>query len=416
MSAWLASAILSSWTRFERQMAGSLQHAVRINMRIELAASVMFGLHYAVIQFIPVVLRRQGASPELLALFGSQSYLSLILAGFVAFGLGRRHPMRFVTACWLIGRSAFLWMAFVSQLGWFLTVTVVYQLMESFPGPIYARIVQTVYPAENRGQVMSLIKQGMALTLLLMTPLAGYLLDRYGYQVLFPAAGLAGIASALFFTRLRVDTHNLLPAKRPALRFAWRIAAQDRRFATYLSGVVFFGLGGLIGTALYPLVQVDRLGLSYTELGWLGLIQSLCWLLSYFYWGRAVDRRGGVRSLQLCALFNAVVPLGYIWSTSGWMLVPSFIAIGLTNAGTDIGFINAGIQLADPARVPEYSATQAMVIGLRGIAGLYLGVALHNFGVPLEIIFTLAVAFNLIAVWIFGRVAHDQTGDRTRAV
>ena len=397
-------------------MVGSLRHAVRINMRIELSASVLFGLFYAVIQFIPVVLRRQGASPELLALFGSQSYLSLILAGFVAFGLGRRRPMRFVTACWLIGRSAFLWMAFVSQLGWFLVVTVVYQLLESFPGPIYARIVQTVYPAEHRGQVMSLIKQGMALTLLLATPLAGWLLDRYVYQALFPMAALAGVASALLFTRLRVDTRNLLPAQRPSLGFAWRIPSQDRRFAVYLSGVICFGLGGLIPTALYPLVQVDRLGLSYTELGWLGVIQSLVWLLSYFYWGRSIDRRGGVRSLQLCALFNAVVPLGYIWVSSGWMLVPSFIAIGLVNAGTDIGFINAGIQLADPARVPEYSATQAMVIGVRGIAGLYLGVALHNVGMPLEWIFALAVGFNLIAVWIFGRVARYQTDDRTRAV
>jgi predicted MFS family arabinose efflux permease len=395
-------------------VAGFLEPVVRRNMRIELAASVLYGLFYAVVQFIPVVLRRQGATPELLALFGSQSYLSLILAGVVAFWLGRKHPMRFVAACWLIGRSAFLLMAFVSQLGWFLVVTVVFQLLESFPGPIYARIVQTVYPAELRGRVMSLIKQGMALTLLLMTPLAGRMLDLFGYQVLFPLAALAGIAATLLFTRLRLDAANLLPAQRPSLRFVWRIPAQDRRFAVYLAGVVFFGLGGLLGSALYPLVQVDRLGLSYTELGLLALIQSLVWLLSYFYWGRAIDRGGGVRSLQLCAAFNAVVPLGYIWASQGWMLVPSFIAIGLTNAGTDIGFINAGIQLADPARVPEYSATQAMVIGLRGISGLFLGVALHNLGMPLEIIFALAVGFNLIAVWVFGRVANEQTSDRTR--
>ena len=416
MAAWFHAAILHSWDRVERQMVGSLQHTVRINMRIELGASILFGLFYTVIQFIPVVLRRQGASPELLALFGSQSYLSLILAGFVAFGFGRLHPKRFAAACWLIGRSSFVWMAFVSQLGWFLAVTVVYQLMESFPGPIYARIVQKIYPAQHRGQVMSVIKMGMALTLVVLTPLAGYLLDRYGYQVIFPAAALAGVGSALLFTRIHVDTRDLLPAQRPSLGFAWRIPAQDRRFAIYLLGVIFFGLGGLVGTALYPLVQVDRLQLSYTDLGLLALVQSFCWLFSYFYWGRAVDRRGGVRTLQLCAIFNAIIPLGYIFATGGWMLVPSFIAVGLTNAGTDLGFINASIQLADPARVPEYSATQAMVIGLRGIAGLYLGVGLNNVGVPLGVIFALAIGFNLIAVWIFGRVAHGQASDRARPV
>ena len=43
---------------------------------------------------------------------------------------------------------------------------------------------------------------------------------------------------------------------------------------------------------LYPLVQVDRLQLSYSQIGLLGLVESLTWCLSYLLWGRTIDRRG----------------------------------------------------------------------------------------------------------------------------
>ena len=59
--------------------------------------------------------------------------------------------------------------------------------------PIYARVVQTAYPIHQRGKIMSLIKVGMAASMLIATPIAGRLLDTSGYQVLFPLAAIAGV-------------------------------------------------------------------------------------------------------------------------------------------------------------------------------------------------------------------------------
>ena len=53
-------------------------------------------------------------------------------------------------------------------------------------------------------------------------------------------------------------------------------------------------LGFLMGLPLFAVVQVDRLQLSYSEIGYLGLAQSICWLLGNLYWGRLLDRRGGL--------------------------------------------------------------------------------------------------------------------------
>ena len=164
--------------------------------------------------------------------------------------------------------------------------------------------------------------------------------------------------------------------------------------------------GGLVGNSFYPFVQVDQMHLSYADIGWLGLVQSSVWLVSYFFWGRQIDRYGGLRVVLICGLLNAVQPLVYIFAQNGLMLVPAYIALGLVSAGTDIGFVNTYIQLADPAKVPEYAAVHALVMGIRGIFGLFLGVALHNLGMSFTMIFALGVVFNLIAfglwAWVYG--------------
>ena len=43
----------------------------------------------------------------------------------------------------------------------------------------------------------------------------------------------------------------------------WQIVRTDRNFAVYVVSYSLFGLGGLLSWPLYPVVQVDRLQLSY---------------------------------------------------------------------------------------------------------------------------------------------------------
>ena len=83
------------------------------------------------------------------------------------------------------------------------------------------------------------------------------------------------------------------------------------------------------------------------------------------------------------------VPFAYIWASSGWMLLPAFIAQGIISAGVDIGLISTCIQLAEKDKVVEYAAVQATVIGLRGMITPFLGAALLRVGVADTQIFAL---------------------------
>ena len=172
----------------------------------------------------------------------------------------------------------------------------------------------------------------------------------------------------------------------------------------FLSGVFLFGLGLLISAPLFSAVQVDRLNLSYTQVAWLGLAQSVFWFLGYLFGGRLLDHLGGIRVLQIVFVINALAILPYIWAIKSWMLVPAFIAAGLVTAGADLAIMYSVIQLAGPERVPSYWAITSTVAGLRGLLGPFIGSALVRAGWPLWTIFLLSVVLTLTAAAVLSLI------------
>jgi MFS family permease len=312
--------------RIERALVGRLPGDVRENVRIELWASVAYGAFFAAcLGFLPVVLRRLGATTDQLAIYVMLNYVGLIFSPASMAILRRVTPMRLASVCWGIGRGAFL-LAFVATgAEWLLLLTAIFWILESLPSPAYSRIMQQGYPREFRGRAMAGIRIGMALTVLLLTPLAGWLLDLFGHQALFPIAGFFGVASVFIFRRMQLRDTPEEPQSPPALGELLPILRRNRSFAIFLIALTVYGFGAVMPVPLYPVVQVSRLGLSYSEIGALGLVQSLFWLIGFFFWGRALDARGALWVLRLSVVCAAVVPFTYIWAGSVWLLLPAQI-------------------------------------------------------------------------------------------
>lgn len=393
----------------EQRLTGALPDTVRRNMYLELWVSLAYGAFFAAsISFIPVVLRRLGASPDMLAIYTSQQFLGSALASLSIVVMRRRRTMNVVVICWLLARAVLLMWAFVTQTTWMLVLSAIFWLLEAFPSPGYTRILMKIYPPKSRGKIMGLVRLGRVSAILLVTPVAGWALDTWGYQLLFPVAGVLGILSALLFGRLKVDEGHLPARQTRALRELIDIPKSDPRFARFLLSFSVYGAGTLLSWTLYPIVQVDRLEMSYSQIGLLGFAQSVFWLLGFIYWGRQVDKRGGLWVLRANTVVNLVMPLTYFLATSPWMLLPAFVAGGIVMAGWDMGAINATIQLADKERVTEYAAVQSTAVGLRGMVVPYVSAGLLHLGVPINGIFLTSVVFVFVAWWLFGTVAAPE--------
>ena len=383
---------------------------VRSNALLDLWGAIAFGLFFgAALQFIPVVLRNMGASTEMLALYTAQTYLGSILTSFSIVLMRRRRTKSFAVACWYAARAIFLFVGLVNQVPWLVLIFGIFWFLEAFPSPAYTRIVQVIYPEEIRGKILALTRLGMTVAVVAITPFAGWALDTWGYHILFPLAGLMGILSTVFFNRIEVNEGPLPPRQTKTFAGLIEIVRTNRPFALHLLSFTVYGLGALLGFALYPVVQVDRLHLSYTQIGLLGLAQSVFWLLGFLYWGGAVDKRGGLWVMRVNLLISFFVPFSYIWATNGWMLLPAFIAQGIISAGVDLGLINTSISLAEPDKVVEYAAVQATVIGLRGLITPFIGAWLYRVGVPEAAIFAIGSLLILVSWWITGLIRVRPT-------
>lgn len=388
----------------------SAEPMVRRNALLDLWGAVAFGLFWgAALQFIPVVLRNLGASTEMLALYTSQTYLGSILTSFSIVLMRRRRTKSFAVACWYAARAIFLFVGLVENVPWLLVLTAIFWFLEAFPSPAYTRIVQVIYPESIRGKILALTRLGMTVAIVAITPLAGWALDAWGYRVLFPLAALMGLLSIVFFNRIEVNEGPLPPRQTKTFAGLMAIVRTNRPFALHLLSFTVYGLGALLGFALYPVVQVDRLHLSYTQIGLLGLAQSAFWLLGFLYWGGAVDKRGGLWVMRINLLIAFFVPFSYIFATSGWMLLPAFIAQGIISAGVDLGLINVSISLAEPDKVAEYAAVQATVIGLRGLITPFIGAWLFRLGVEDTVIFAVGSLLILLSWWITGLIRVQPT-------
>jgi DHA1 family inner membrane transport protein len=408
---------LESW------LIGPLRPDARHNIRVEIAWAATYGVFATALTFIPVVLRQLGAPAGWLAFYTSSTYIGGLAswAGMALFRPG--HVKRRMTTLWLVGRGLFLPVALVSGYPGLLLLAAGFWLLDGLPSPAYTAVVQRVYPVEERGRVLSIARVAMALPMLVLGPVAGSMLDAAGYRVLFPLAGAVGMLGALIFSRLRVNESELQVRISGAPSGLGRLMAQDHRFALYLSAVLLFGLGSLIPVALIPIVQVDRLHLSYTTLGWLNLSMALSRMVSYVFWGRMSDRLGGVRCMQVAFAINMLVLAPYAIATAqgvgqtgaflsrwgGWILLPSFIALGVTSSAVDIGFITAIIQLAPFGRITEYAAAQAALIGARGVLSPFIGVGLIGLGTSQTLVFVLGTGLSLLATLVLLKVHVPRT-------
>lgn len=174
---------------------------------------------------------------------------------------------------WAMSRGSFLLIALVSGWPGFMAVTAVFWIIEAVPSPTYVRIMQSVFPVALRGRVMANVRIALAIVTLFATALLGWLLDTIGYQALFPLVSIGGLAAVALFSRLKLDETKLPPSRASGGELT-QIIRRDRRYVIFLLSVVAFGIGWLAIGPLMPLVQVDQLHLSYTEIGALTTVNS----------------------------------------------------------------------------------------------------------------------------------------------
>jgi hypothetical protein len=328
----------------------------------------------AVLNFAQVVARREGAPLVLISLLVAGPFIGSILALAASYVSRGQDPLPWFIRLHLLGRVPFLLMPFAITPEVFVALVLTFYIVVFLVQPLYVDIMNTIYPQAYRGRLMGYVRVILMGIATLVTPLAGRLLDTVSFGPVFLAGGLIGMGGILLFSGVR----PLSSAGRPrfGLRDVWIPLRDDALFRNFVLGSQLWGLGFNMVTPLFPVVQVDRLGLSYTQMGLLGLITSACWALAFIFWGRYTDARGGLQAARLTVVIMVSIPVLYGLANSFWPLAVAAIFMGAVNAGAELSWYAAIIQLAGIQKIIPYATVHSVLSGVRGMIAPFLPVGI----------------------------------------
>src|SRR6266852_5000815 len=215
---------------------------IRRALRIDISATLLFTVFAGLTgPFIGLILRAElGATPLQLAVMSSAGGACLLLSLLWARAFHGRPPLPYLVWPGFVARGVFLLVPFVSS-AW------------SFVGLVIALGL-----VRMAGAVLGI---GLALA-------AGQLFERVGYRWIFVAAALLGMAASLRQRRLAVPEPVPLGGEPPTgLRGAWRAVRDDHAFQRLLVASFLFGSGCWIQTPAHPLLLVDVLHVSASQVG-----------------------------------------------------------------------------------------------------------------------------------------------------
>jgi MFS family permease len=304
--------------------------------------------------------------------------------------------------------------------------------------PALGDLLKSLYPDSWRGRAYSLLwTVSMVFGAGLSYGVGVWLKhDADAFRWYLPLSSVLQLAGVLVCIRLaRTSGHDARRVLVPGGQSLWARVVEpvmhardvlrgDPVFARYEGAYMTYGVGWMIAHALLPMLVTDRLHLDYdaamasTQTAYLLALVACLWPA-----GMLLDRLGPVRSTGISFGLLSVYPMLYLWARNETHLAAASVAYGMAHAGASVGWMLGPVALApSPAKVPQYVAIHATLVGIRGKLFQGLGVllyivlkresvpeAIRGFPIPMTIA-TLAYLWSAYQMFTLHRRMQERRG------
>lgn len=132
--------------------------------------------------------------------------------------------------------------------------------------------------------------------------------------------------------------------------------------------------------AYFSVFMVSTLGLSYSFMNIINVVQMGSLVVAVRYWGRFGDHQGWVKSLTFTCMIIIVgfAIRGVVAPSMPWLLIPISIVAGAGMGGINVGTLNMIAYLAHPEDQSFCYALHTGVAGLAGFLGSVVGGSLTD--------------------------------------
>lgn len=321
---------------------------------------------------------------------------------------------------WLVGCAPLAWMGFAGDYWTLLIPHLITCIGGAGYHPAAGDLFRSLYPEKSHGRTYGILWGAS----MIFGAVGGYIVgdslsrseDAFRFFFVGSAAlQLAGVGIFSWLSRVsghsasrRLSTHERTRLRTlidPIVHMKDVLRA-DPVFARYEAAYMTYGVGWMIAYALLPIVVTSKLHLDYDKIANSTNVPYLIAIV-FMIWpaGWLMDKLGAVRSTGLSFLLLTIYPLGLIWASDADQLLLVSIVYGVAHAGASVGWMLGPVSLApSPAKVPQYVAIHATLVGIRGKVFQGLGVLLYSLTDSFVLPLLIAAAAYLWSAWQMWRL------------
>ncbi len=328
---------------------------------------------------------------------GAPAFANLASSVFAARAMGRdkialmSRLMQFIGLCLIVmvlpGKSApglviFCATAVLGRMAWSGIIT------------IRAAVWRVNYERQWRGRVTARIVQLAGLLIALFSALVGHFLDwrEDAYRWVFLVAAGCAFLAAHFYSKTRVRRHRQLLAAEHAeharegrqfsIGAALSIFRRDVDFRRYMGGMMIFGSGNLMVTAMLVIMINDYFSMKQLEqVMIIASIPLLLLCLTITSWARLLEGRHifAYRALQSWTFVAAIGTFAVAMITQlPWLLWPGAILLGTAFGGGHLGWNLGHNDFSSDANASMYMTIHVTLTGIRGLLMPVIGVLVYQ--------------------------------------
>ena len=347
------------------------------NLSLDLIAAIGVGVAGALVSsLLPTIARRGGLEPLGLAVLAATPFLTNLLSVFSG-RIGPQTPRQFALLRGA-GAGSLLVLLVVSPALVIIVVALAFWISVSFSSPFQLRLWGATYPPRMRGRIVGFLGTGRMAAAALAALIGGLLADQIGGPPAVALAGLVGAVCALAYWGFRAS------AAAEPVAYSARESISAMRGRPTLGRVAlaqgFFGGGFIAAGPLFALVNVDRLDLSLSDVGIIGVLSAVATTVSFLIWGAVSDRVDVLAPMR----FGSIIGLGglfaYAVAPNVALVWLASIAIGTANSSIEIGV--AGVISAETPLATRAAAMSGWnaITGARGLVAPFVMSALVQVG------------------------------------
>ncbi len=254
--------------------------------------------------------------------------------------------------------------------------------MNNLCNPAWTSLVADIVPPSMRGRYLSSRNIAMGLATLLVTALAGWLIDAgshwtgdkfLGYQLAFLLAFAVGMLATSSFARIDeppMATATSAHQNRKGIR---QMLAENPAFLGFIVSAFIFNLSLHIAGPFFNVYMKNGLGASEFQVGLAVSISSLSAIAGQLVWGRLLDKRGALWVQTVAGFLIPILPTIWVFYTRPEQVFFNNIFGGFLWAGYNLSNFNLLLSLAPSEERPRATALYQTVVFTSAVLGPLIG-------------------------------------------